>query len=191
MKRGVLLLPLLAACSGSYMTSMDSVGAAGPDEARVVVYRPSGLNAARAYAIYDGDRLMGFAENACAFEYRCAPGEHLFMQLGSSGLTDTAVMATLEAGRTYYLRSETESELFSMRLALVPVRQGSSEIQNLLEELDGCSFRALVAENVEDFVEDLRERAAARLAHFRSVGTAECAVLEPKDGILETGTERR
>lgn len=186
MKRSVLILPLLAACSGSYMVGGESIGSAGREEARVVVYRPSGVNAARAYMVYDGDQLMGFAENGCAFEYRCAPGEHLFMQLGSSGLTDTAVMATLESGRTYYLRSETETELFSLRLSLVPVRVGSPEMQRLQEDLDDCSFRVLVPENVEGFVEDSRERVASRLAHFRSVGTAECAVLEAADGILET-----
>ena len=188
MKWTVFCLPFLAACS-SYMSSGVSSGSAGAGDARVVVYRPSGANAARAYMVYDGDQLMGFAENGCAFEYRCAPGEHYFMQLGSSGLTDTAVMATLEAGRTYYLRSETEPELFALRLALVPVRQGSPEMQRVQEELEDCNFRVLVPERVEGFVEDLRERVAGRLAYFKSVGTAECAVLEAKDGILETGSE--
>ena len=147
------VLLLAAGCSSAMMKETLPPGHIDPKEAVVVVYRPTWTNASRDYAVYDGNTLMGFAISGTWFEYRCTPGEHLFMQFGNSGLTETAVLATLEGGRTYYLRSDTKSELFSLRLVLSPVRQGSLELQNLHRELGDCTPMQLVPENAEDFIE--------------------------------------
>lgn len=196
MKRGlprVLALSgvaaLLVSCSTSFMTDSTISPYPGPRQARVVVYRPSPVNASRAYAVYDGDQLIGFAESGARFEYLCDAGEHLFMQMGSSGVTETAVMAILKAGYTYYLRSDTESELFTLRVALVPVTPGSPGIRSLQGDLEACEPRELDAGRAEDFIENRRERVAERLAYFKGVGEAGWAVLRPGDGLLESGAE--
>ena len=178
----LLTLIFAAGCSSAMMQETMPPGHVNPEEAVVVVYRPTWTNADRDYAVYDGSTLMGFAASGTWFEYRCIPGDHLFMQFGNSGLTDTAVLATLEGGKTYYLRSDTEVILFALRLELGPVRLGSAEMQNLHQELGGCTPMQLVPESAEDFIEAHRERVEARRFHFEALGEAACAVMMAEDG---------
>ena len=180
----LLLIPALLAsgCSYAMMTDARPPGYVDPKEALVVVYRPTWKNSIRDYAIYDGGTLMGFAASGTFFEYRCEPGEHLFMQFGNSGLTDTAVMATLEGGRTYNLRSDTVVGLLTMRLSLDPVRQGSAEMQNLQQELSECVPMQLVLENAEGFIEDHRAQVEERRLYFEALGEVACKMMLAEDG---------
>ena len=180
----LLLIPTLLAggCSYAMMTDSQLSDSVDQEKALVVVYRPTWKNSTRDYAVYDGGTLMGFAASGTYFEYRCEPGEHLFMQLGNSGLTDTAVLATLEGGRTYYLRSDTVVGLLTMRLLLDPVRQGSVEMKTLLQDLDECVPMQLVPENAEGYIEDLRARVEERRLYFEELGEAACKMMLAEDG---------
>jgi hypothetical protein len=172
-------LLVLAACSAAYMRDPEPGAAPGPEEAKVVIYRPSSSAASRTYPVYDGERLVGFAESGAYFEYRCPAGEHLFLVLGRA---DAAVRAELAPGRTYYLRVDAKAAWFSRRLLLSPVAPGSPEMERLEDELGGCDPRELVPEEGAEFAEEDRDRAAARKAHYAGDGRGECGQLRPEDG---------
>ena len=180
----LLLIPALLAsgCSYSMMAEVQPPGFVDQKEALVIVYRPTWKGSDREYAVYDSGTLMGFAVSGTYFEYRCEPGEHLFMQLGQSGQTDKAVMATLEGGRTYYLRSEVVVGLFTLRLKFDPLRQGSVEMQNLQQELSECEPMQLVLENAEDYIEDHRAGVEDRRLEFEALGEVACEVMTAEDG---------
>lgn len=172
------LLPLLAACSTHLMRDAAPV-AVQPDQAKVVVYRPSTRSRARLMPVYDGERLMGFVEPRCAFDYLCPPGAHLFIIHGTS---DIAVEAELEAGRTYYLKVGTEPDWFRRRVVVVPVVSGSAEAAELGNDLAECISRALDADAGADYAEDAREKQALRRAWFEGDGKAERLTLRRDDG---------
>jgi hypothetical protein len=181
MKWMLAALPLFAACSHPrIMVPLEEPSAApGKDEAKVVVYRPSFRNASKAYAFFHDEELMGFAQSGSWFEVRCAPGEHFFYL---RGVSDTAVRATLQGGKTYYLKVDSEPQLLKLQLKMVPVIPGMDEFERVEEELAGLERREAVDVYVEEYEERFADKVTDRLAYFRNEGQEECAVLKAEDG---------
>src|SRR3989442_2435349 len=103
MRKLVLLLPFLAACSGTRLMipAAEETEPPGTDEAKVVVYRDSFRNSTKPYMFFDDEELLGFSEVGAWFEIRCTPGDHFFFL---HGVSSSGVRATLEPGKTYFLR---------------------------------------------------------------------------------------
>lgn len=149
-----LPLLLMAACSAPPLARpAEASDPPGPGEARVVVYRPFDRNPLRTYAVYDGMELAGFVASGSRLDFLCAPGEHLFLLLGSSDATHRAV---LEPGRTYVLKAGATPELFRLRLSLEPSSPGD-------EELEALTPLERVPETSEAFLLEHWDRVAERL----------------------------
>jgi hypothetical protein len=158
---------LAAGCATEYMRDSEPAPDPSPTQVKVVVYRPSVRLKARIMPVYDGDRLMGFAEPGGAFDYLCAPGTHLFILHGT---TDVGVEMELEAGRTYFFQVRTEPDWFRRRVRLIPVGPGSPEAETLADDLADCVSRAMDMDAGQEFAEDDREEAVARRVWFETEG---------------------
>lgn len=190
MKRSIsVLLVLIAACSApsssSYMRDAEPAHPPSEKESIVVIFRPASRDPHRFPALYDGVSLIGFAEPWSYFEYRCAPGHHLFM---IHGVTDAAVEAELAPAKTYYLRCIPEIDLFTLRWRLVPVTKGSTLMENLDDELFECECREPDEDAIADYNDDEggRDTAEELKGYFENEGKHECLQLRPEDG---KGTE--
>ncbi len=165
-------LPLLAPCGAVELAEPgEPIDPPGPGEAKVVVLRPADRNAARSYAFYDGMELAGFLQSGSAIEYLCGPGERL---LYLRGVTDAAVRADLEPGKTYHLRVASEPLWLRLRLTLLPAAPD--------EELAACRLLRTVPEAADGYVEEHREAVSERLAYYAGEGRPECALLRKEDG---------
>lgn len=180
MKRAaVLVLATLAGCGTPLTRESIPLDAPRPEEAKVVVYRPSGKMAEKLYPVYDGESLVGLAESWGRFEFFCPPGKHLFWV---SGARDTALAAELAGGRTYTLQMRLDVTFLALKPVLVPVTDGSPEAEELAEDLEDCELRELVPETAALYRERRLERIAEARAWFEGEGKFEVGVLRPADG---------
>src|SRR5689334_16950186 len=123
MRAIVLILPFVAACSSSYMRPAEPGAPPGEGESKVVFCRPSRFaGSAVTFSLWDGVRLIGFAESGSYFEYRCSPGKHLFIAEAEG---DKAVDADLSARKTYYIWVTPRMGVLSANVGLTPVNQAS------------------------------------------------------------------
>ncbi len=171
-------LPLLAACGAAELTSPgEPLDAPGPAEARVVVFRPADRNPQRSYAFFDGMELAGFLESNGRIEYLCGEGGHLFHL---RGVTDAAVRAELEGGKTYILRVSSEPRWLRLHLLLVPANR--EDEARLEAELAACRLRERNLEAAEEYLGEHWDAVSERLAWYAGEGNSECAVLKREDG---------
>jgi hypothetical protein len=180
MRKLILLLPLLAACGKEWMiVTEDPVDPPGTDEARVVVYRDSYRNATKPYAFLDDEELLGFSLVGTWFEVRCTPGEHFFVL---HGVSSSGVRATLEAGRTYFLRVDSVPRFLHLDLRLTPIVPGMKEfdrIDEILADLDRVEpIDVVLAEFSENHADDFE----ASLASLKTDRFDQCVILSPEAG---------
>lgn len=180
MKRILLLLPLLASCGKEWMVATEApADPPGSDEARVIVYRDSFRNATKPYAFLDDEELLGFSLVGTWFDVRCTPGNHFFVLHGVSA---DGVRATLEAGRTYFLRVDSVPELFHLRLQLTPIVPGMREFEEIDTILAGLErvepVDTLLAGFAEDHADDLEES----ISILKTERLDRCAILGPEAG---------
>lgn len=179
-KLALLLLPFLAACGKDWMVLREEpTDPPGTDEARVIVYRESFRNATKPYAFLDDEEVLGFSLVGTWFEVRCTPGEHFFVLhgVGSSG-----VRATLEAGRTYFLRVDSVPKLLELDLRLTPIVPGMEEFENVFKimvELERVEpIGAVLAEYAELHADGIE----ASIARLKTDRLDQCATLKPDAG---------
>ncbi len=92
--------------------------AAPQGKALLVIMRPSGLGSAVRFTVTDGDgRFLGQALAGSYYAVEMDPGEHRLYAWSESV---TAMHATLEAGRVYYVLVEPRMGAFVARVALTP-----------------------------------------------------------------------
>jgi len=180
MKRILLLLPLLASCGKEWMIVTETpADPPGTDEARVIVYRESFRNATKPYAFLDDEEILAFSLPGTWFEIRCTPGEHFFVLHGVSA---DAVRATLEAGRTYFLRVDSVPELLHLRLLLTPIVPGMKEFGEIDRTLNGLErvepVVGLLAEYAEVHADDLEEA----ISSLKTDQLDRCGILGPDAG---------
>jgi hypothetical protein len=186
-----LLVPLffLPACT-SYMQDTTPTGAPAANEAKVVFCRPSRfVGNGIEYPLWDGDRLVGFAEHGCTVEYFCAPGEHRFVTLAQSY---KCVPATLTAGHTYYLWVTPRFGVWTSAVGLTAVRKEDAElIAELTASLADTTYRAPVAEECGPYEADRRENTQAALTKFGNGDYTPEPSLRAEDGHREPLQARR
>jgi len=176
----VLLLPFLAACGKDWMIVREEpTDPPGTDEARVIVYRESFRNATKPYAFLDDEELLGFSQVGTWFEVRCTPGEHFFVLhgVGSSG-----VRATLEAGKTYFLRADSVPKLLELELRLTPIVPGMEEFDNVFKIMVELERVAPISEVLAEYAELHADDLEASIASLKTDRFEQCAVLKPDAG---------
>jgi len=180
MKRILLLLPLLASCGKEWMVVTEApADPPGTGESRVIVYRDSFRNATKPYVFLDDEEPLGFSLVGTWFEVRCKPGNHFFVLHGVSA---DGVRATLEAGRTYFLRVDSVPELLHLQLRLTPIVPGMKEFEQIdailagLERVEPVDTR--LAEFAEHHAEDLEES----ISILKTERLDQCAILGPEAG---------
>jgi hypothetical protein len=179
----LLLLLLCTACS-SYMQNIPPLGPPGPNEVNVVFCRPSRFICKGVeFPLWDGDTLIGFAEDGASVEYRCAPGEHHFVTLAQSY---KCVPATLAGGHTYYVWVTPRFGVWTPAVGLTPVRREDTElIADLRASLAKTSYRAPVREECAPYETRRRDRTAAALAKFQNGDYTPEPALRAEDGYRE------
>lgn len=158
-------LPLLAACSSHHLMAPveEESEPPGTDEAKVVFYRDSFRNATKPYAILDDEEMLGFIQRGAWFEARCTPGDHLFYL---HGVSSGGVRAKLEAGRTYFMRIDSDPELFHLQLVLCPIVPGMKEWEGIAQILKHLEHQEPIDVRLEEYAElhaDDLEKELARL----------------------------
>lgn len=176
----LLLLPLLASCGKEWMIVTDApADPPGTDEARVIVFRESFRNATKPYAFLDDEELLGFSLVGTWFEVRCAPGDHFFVL---HGVGSDGIRATLEAGRTYFLRVDSVPRLLRLDLRLTPIVPGTKEFEEIdatLARLDRVEpVDSLLAAFADYHAEDLEES----ISSLKTVRLDQCGILSPEAG---------
>lgn len=174
-------LAVLAGCGTSIgMIETGPLDPPGPAECKVIVYRPFDRSPRRAYALHDDLEFIGFLPAGGAIEYLCGPGEHLFLL---RGVTDAAVRAVLEGGKTYYLRAGSHPAFLRLQLVLVPLPAADPEaLAEIEEELSECVRLRTVPQEVDAYERGSREEVSGRLAWYRGKGRDEGAVLGKEQG---------
>lgn len=181
MRRAWAGLAVLAGCGVSTgMVETGPLDPPGPAECKVVFYRPFDRHPRRAYALHDDLEFVGFLPAGGAIEYLCGPGEHLFLL---RGVTDAAVRADLEGGKTYYLRAGSRPAFLRLQLVLEPRPAADPEaLAEIVEELSECIRLRTVPEEVDPYERESREEVSNRLAWYRGKGRDEGAVLRKEQG---------
>lgn len=176
MRTLLLLLPLLAACSApkGMAPAPEETDPPGPGEAKVVVYRDSFRNATKPYAFFDDQELLGFAQVGARFEVTCSPGSHFFYL---HGVSSGGVRATLEGGKTYFLRVDSVPKLFLLQLRLTPIVPGMKEFDQIDAILAGLQRREPIDRDLVAFSELHADPVEERLSHLQTGGLEETAIL--------------
>lgn len=188
MRPALMLLPLLAGCA-SYMQKTEPTGPPGPAEAKVVFCRPSRfLGGGIDFPLWDGEKFVGFSENGCTVEHRCAPGEHFFLTVAQSY---KAVSATLAAGQTYYIWITPRVGAWTSAVGLTPVHKEDTELlEEVRASLKDTSYRVRVPEECDPLEAKKREGVRETIAKFRSGEYTAEPPLRAEDGHRQ-GSEPR
>jgi hypothetical protein len=184
----LLALPMLAACSSasSYMRSSQPGAPPGEDETVVVFCRPSRMvGAAVTFDVWDRTKLIGFAEKGCRFEYRCAPGKHLFLAQGE----DTkAVAADLAASKTYYVWVTPRMGVFYAAVGFTPVTRDSEVAPKVWKALAKSTYRELDPEAALPFEKGNQAAIRKLMEEFEGARKEEVLKLAPEDGYPQAAT---
>ncbi len=179
MKYLLPILPFLAACSSSYMRDAGPSVDPGPDEARIVVYRDSGVAMARTFPVYDGEELIGFSEYGSYFEVNRKAGEHLFLAWGSS---DGVVHAELAPKKTYYLWFYPKAGFFSAGAGLDAVPATPENCAKMDALLPKLSRRELIPERGAAWVESHKSKQEKKLGKQEGKEVDPKHLMQPEDG---------
>jgi hypothetical protein len=179
-KLALLLLPFLAACGKQWMAvHEDPVDPPGTDEARVVVYRESFRNPTKPYAFLDDEEVLGFCQVGRWFEVRVAPGEHFFVL---HGVTSSGVRATLEAGKTYFLRVDSIPTLLELSLRLTPIVPGMEEFDNVFKVMVELKRTEPIEDVLKGYAEAHADDLEAAVASLKTERLEQCPILPPDAG---------
>ena len=181
MKKLILLLPLLAACGGRQVMSRveEPSEAPGTDQARVIVFRESFRNATKPYAFLNDEEVLGFSLVGTWFEVRLTPGEH-FLVL--HGVGSAGVRATLEAGKTYFLRADSVPKLFHLELRLTPIVPGMDEFEKIHRVLIDLERTEPIDTALAAYAEENAEELEAAISRLKTDDYEHCPVLGPDAG---------
>jgi hypothetical protein len=178
----LLALPLIAACSSasSYMRPSQPGAPPGADEAMVIFCRPNRMvGAAVTFDVWDRTKLIGFAEKGCRFEYRCAPGKHLFLAQGE----DTkALDADLAASKTYYVWVTPRMGVLYATVGFTPVTRDSEVAPKVWKALAKSKHRELNPELALPFEKENQAAIRKLMEEFEGARKEEVLKLTPEDG---------
>jgi len=167
MRVALLLLPLLAGCASSYMQRAEPMGPPGPNEAKVVFCRPSrALGGAVTFPVWDGTQLIGFSESGGTIEYRCTPGEHVFI---ASAQSYKGMSASLAGGQVYYVWLTPRVGFLSAAVGLTRVGKDDTELlAQVRASLQENEYKAKLPEKCDPYEAKRRDTIREVLEEFRS-----------------------
>ena len=131
------------------------------------------------FGLWDGAKLIGFAENGSHFEYRCSPGKHLFIAEAES---DKAIDADLSARKTYYVWVTPRMGFAAANVGLTPVNEESNLMPKLEKALAESKCRELIPELAAEYQEKHRERIQKLQEEFGGDRKESALKLRPQDG---------
>ncbi len=171
------------------MQTVPPMGPPGPEEAKVVFCRPSRFIAGGLeYPIWDGDKLVGFAEHGSTIEYRCAPGEHFFVAKAQSYKGFAAV---LTAGNTYYVWVTPRVGAWTSAVGFTPVRKEDVDVlAELQASLAKTEYRAPRSEECGPYEQKHRDSVRETVAKFRAGEYTPEPSLSATDGHREAQAPR-
>ena len=141
MRHLILIMPLVAACSSSYLQTAAPGGKPGPQETRVIFCRPSrAVGGAVNFPVWDEQHLIGFSEGGTWFEYRCPPGKHYFI---ASAQTYKGLPADLTGGKTYYVWITPRVGFLSAAVGMTAVSKGSDLLKEAQASISPSDCRRL------------------------------------------------
>jgi hypothetical protein len=122
----VLLLASLAtlSCGGSMMLPTQRLSDVPSDKAVVTFIRATAFGGAIDFGIWDGERVVGVLDPRAYIQYTCDPGEHVFLGRAENW---SAVKATLEAGRKYYILANVSMGVWKARIVFEPITKTSTD----------------------------------------------------------------
>jgi hypothetical protein len=182
-----LLLLALAACSKttSYMRDSQPGPPPGPQESKVVVYRSAKWGGGKHFPIYEyvneEGKLIGFTETDCFFEYRCAPGKHLFLTWGEGS---AFIEADLAPQKTYYIRAYSKYGWWAARPGFAPVNTGSESMDKLGEIWPTLKCRELDPASAAEYASRKEDRMKKMQAGYEE-GRKNPQYLKAEDGRSE------
>lgn len=178
-----LLMALLPACT-TYMQDTKPSGPPGPQEAKVVFCRPSRFIAGGVdFPLWDGETMIGMAESGRCFEYRCAPGEHVFLTKAQSY---KAIPATLAGGSSYYVWVTPRVGAWATAVGFTPVRVEDAELLGDVKAvLQDARYRGPVAAGCASFQASHSDHVHDAIAKFRAGEYSFEPPLRPEDGHRE------
>jgi hypothetical protein len=153
----------------------------GPDEAMVVFCRPSRFIAAGdRFPLWDGAQLVGFAENGCTVEHRCAPGEHFFV---AAAQTYKGIPATLAGGKVYYVWVTPRVGVLVTAVGFTPVPKDDEKLfEEVRASVEANRYRAKLPKECEGYEADWRASVQKAIEEFKA-GQRECEpALRAEDG---------
>jgi hypothetical protein len=187
----LLLLPILAACSSAsaYMRPSTSGDLPDDDESRVIFARPDrAMGSAITFDVWDRLKLIGFSEKGSSFEYRCAPGKHLFIAQGENA---AAIDADLDPGKTYYVWVTPRMGILYAAVGFTPLTKDSTLAPKVWKELAKTKHRELIPEAAAEYERTHREDVRKLLEEFEGERKQEMLKLLPQDGTSGNPSGRR
>jgi hypothetical protein len=110
------LLLSLSACGGMSVMKPTSMGIEpGRDYAVINIMRPSSMGGAIKFGIWDRDNFVGVLLPKSIIQYKASPGDHLIMARAENW---SAVKATVDAGKNYYILAAPRMGVWKARVAL-------------------------------------------------------------------------
>jgi hypothetical protein len=167
MRCALVLLPFLVGCASSYMQRAEPLGPPGANEAKVVFCRPSrAFGGAVTFPLWDGTRLIGFSESGGTIEYRCEPGEHVFV---ASAQTYKGMEATLAGGTVYYVWLTPRLGFLSAAVGLTRVGKEDTELlEQVRASLKENELKAKLPEKCDPYEAKRRDTIREVIEAFRS-----------------------
>lgn len=187
------LLALSSACSPPVKhmqvapVSKTAVVQPQPGKALVVFMRPTdqyqGVQSSVFRVGNDGAvALMGIVAAQTKLAYQAEPGQHLFMAIGE----DAGFMtANLLAGRTYYVRVESQPGRWKARFSLEPMKPAMQDATDFKVELARCIWVEKTADSekwASDNMSSIQGKRTKSYPKWQAEPAGKKAVLLPEDG---------
>jgi hypothetical protein len=173
------LLPFFTSCT-YYMQDAKPGAPPGPSEAMVVFCRPSRFIAAGdRFPLWDGPQLIGFAEDGCTIEHRCAPGEHVFV---AAAQTYKCIPATLDGGKVYYVWVTPRVGALVTAVGFTPVLKADEKLfAEVVASIEENRFRSKLPA-CDAYEADWRESVQRAIEDFKSGKRESEPALRAEDG---------
>lgn len=176
--RSVLILIVLlslSACGGTALMKPSTPVEPGGDHALINIMRPSSFGGAILFGIWDREDFVGILTRASTIQYKASPGEHLIMARAENW---SAVRATVDAGKTYYILAQPRMGAWKARVSLSVIQPDDKRLTKWMRtkkiEIDQSKLGTYVDERVENV------KAAA--ARYDSGQEPVTDTLSPTDG---------
>lgn len=168
------LLVTLSGCGSALMKPSMGIEPGG-DYAVINLMRPSSFGGAIKFGIWDRDKFVGILTSSSVIQYKASPGEHLIMARAENW---SAVKATVDAGKNYYILAAPRMGAWKARVALSTIQPEDTKLSKWMRvkkiEVDQSKLGTYIDERLQSV------RAAA--AKYDSGQELVSDIMKPTDG---------